>query len=322
MPKLPVQRWALLGVLGTEDRCTAALLEMVQSLAARRFLKIIDPHVAPGGAFDARLKEIEGRLLAAGTAVEDIRTVALLDDVDTMREELDLFLATSGPSIILDITSMPKWWSFPMIRFLLASQLVETLVVTYTSALSYGKQLSSDPKALGRLPTFDEPRGQDRYEELVVGVGFAPLGLKDLFEADVGKIRYLFPFPPGPPNFYRNWHFLRTLEAEVENRARVAEDRWHVHMYDVPNAFDALAKVTRGGDQSCALAPFGPKTLSLAMCLFALAADRAGKEPVHVFYTQPQRYASDYTTGIGQTDGAPDIKAYCLRINGRDLYTL
>ena len=239
-----------------------------------------------------------------------------------MREEIELFLTTSGPSLVLDITSMPKWWFFPVIRLLMASQSVKTLVVTYTSAHAYGKLLSSDPKALGRLLTFDDPRQSDRYEELVVGVGFAPLGLKDLFEADVGKIRYLFPFPPGPPNFYRNWHFLRTLEVEVENRALMAEDRWHVHMYDVPSAFDAICKVTKAGEQSCALAPFGPKTLSLAMCLFALAADRSGKEPVHVFYTQPQRYALDYTTGVGQLDGVPDIKAYCLRIDGRDLYTL
>lgn len=92
-------------------------------------------------------------------------------------------------------------------------------------------------------------------------------------------------------------------------------------MYDVPSAFDALRTVTRNGERSCALAPFGPKTLSLAMCLFAIASDRAGREPVHVYYTQPRRYALDYTTGIKVVDGVPDIKAYCLRINGRDLYS-
>jgi hypothetical protein len=102
-------------------------------------------------------------------------------------------------------------WFFPLIRFLMASTTVETVIVTYTSATAYGEQLASDPAALGPLPTFDEPRSSDRYDELVVGVGFAPLGLRELFEADIGKIRYLFPFPPGPPNFFRNWQFLRTL---------------------------------------------------------------------------------------------------------------
>ncbi|HQS07642.1 MAG TPA: hypothetical protein PLK13_02355 [Xanthobacteraceae bacterium] len=282
----------------------------------------MDPHVSPGESIDNRLNVIQRRLVDAGTSVQDIRTVELLENIDAMREELELFLANSGPNIVFDISSMPKWWSFPMIRFLMESDRVETLVVTYTSALSYGRRLSSDPKALGRLPTFDEPRVSDRYDEVIIGVGFAPLGLKDLFEENVGKIRYLFPFPPGPPNFHRNWHFLRSLNEEVENRALTAEDRWHVHMYDVPSAFDALCKATGSGNQSCALAPFGPKTLSLAMCLFALAVDGAGKEPVHVFYTQPQRYALDYTTGIGSVDGVADIKGYCLRIAGRDLYTL
>lgn len=309
-------------MLGTEDRCTATLTATNSVLHARRFLKILDPHLAPAAAFDARFDEIQGRLVADGTHISDIRAVDLLQDIDTMQDELDLFLANSGSRVILDLTSMPKWWFFPVIRYLLASSAVETLIVTYTSAQHYGEQLSSDPAPLGPLPTFDEPRAKDDYEELVVGVGFAPLGLKDLFEANIGKIRYLFPFPPGPPNFFRNWHFLRTLEAEVENRNLRVDDRWQVHMYDVPSAFDALRTVTKNGDRTCALAPFGPKTLSLAMCLFALAAARASKEPVHVYYTQPRRYAINYTTGIKEVDGVPDIKGYCLRIDGRDLYVL
>jgi hypothetical protein len=278
--------------------------------------------MSPAAAFEARFEEIQARLVAAGVNAEDIRTVDLLQDVDTMEEEINSFLGSSGRRVIFDITSMPKWWFFPLIRLLLDTPLVETLVVTYASAQSYSDQLSSDPSALGPLPTFDEPRTREAYEELVVGVGFAPLGLKDLFEADIGKIRYLFPFPPGPPNFFRNWNFLRTLEAEVENRNLRVEDRWQVHMYDVPSAFDALRTVTKNGDRSCALAPFGPKTLSLAMCLFALASRRAGKEPVHIYYTQPRRYALDYTTGIKMVGGVPDIKGYCLRVNGRDLYQL
>lgn len=314
--------WGLLGVLGTEDRCTALLTAANPHLKARRFLKIVDPHLAPAAAFEKRFSEIEGRLVAAQTAAADIREVTLLQDIDTMEEEVDAFLASSGSSVILDITSMPKWWFFPIIRLLLAHSSVETLVVTYTSADKYGEQLSSDPAALSPLPTFDGPRTSDRYDELVISVGFAPLGLKDLFEFDIGKIRYLFPFPPGPPNFFRNWHFLRTLDTEVENRNVSAEDRWHVHMYDVPSAFDALLRVTKDGGRTSALAPFGPKTVSLAMCLFALAAEKGGKEPVHVFYTQPRRYAIDYTTGIKEVGGVADIKAYCLRINGRDLYSL
>jgi hypothetical protein len=199
---------------------------------------------------------------------------------------------------------------------------VETLIVTYASAQDYGKRLSSDPAPLAPLPTFDEPADHSAYDELIVGIGFAPLSLRELYSAKVGKIRYLFPFPPGPPNFFRNWEFLRILETEIENRSMEAKDRWYVHMYDCPSAFEALKSFTRKGDRTSALAPFGPKTLSLAMCVFALAAGKAGKPPVHVFYTQPRRYELDYTIGVKRVDGVPDIKAYCLRLEGRNIYQL
>ncbi len=322
LPKLPGGAWSILGVLGTEDRCTATYTSMRGNLQTQKFLKIRDPHLAPEAAFEARFDEIKSRLLADGANEGDIRDVELLQDIDTIMEELEHFLQNSSPRIILDISSMPKRWFFPLIKFLLEKPQVETLVVTYTSALTYGEQLSSDPAALAPIPTFDTPRTRDHYDELVIGVGFAPLGLKDLFESNIGKIRYFFPFPPGPPNFFRNWQFLRTLESEVENRNLRVEDRWQIHMYDVPTAFDALRRVTRDGERTCALAPFGPKTLSLAMCLFAVAAGNASKEPVHIYYTQPRRYALDYTVGIKEVGGVPDIKAYCLRIDGRDLYSL
>ena len=322
LPKIPVQRWALLGVLGTEDRCTAVLAEMRSTATSRHFLEILDPHVSPDQDIAERLQEVRGRLLSHGVRQDEIRTVQLLDSIDTMREEVDHFLAQSGPNVILDITSMPKWWSFPIVRFLLQAGPVENLVITYTSAEKYGQLLSSDPKALGRLPTFDGYRVSDRYDEVIIGVGFAPLGLKDLYAEDIGTVRYIFPFPPGPPNFSRNWHFLRELEEDVENRKLPAEDRLHIHMYDVPSAFDAFSKLTKRGTVSCAVAPFGPKTLSLSMCLFALAAEEAQNEPVHAFYTQPQRYALDYTTGVNLVDGVADVKAYFVRAAGRNFYHL
>lgn len=34
------------------------------------------------------------------------------------------------------------------------------------------------------------------------------------------------------------------------------------------------------------------------------------------------RYAVDYTTGVRMSGIAPDTTAYCLRLAGRNLYTL
>ena len=322
MGKLPAANWSFLGTLGTEDRCTAAYLQLAPTVGPKRLLKILDPHIAEAALFHQRFKEIQATFEGGGAGAEDIVEANLLQNIDRIAEISEAFRNESDGKIVLDISSMPKRWFFPIMRFLSQDPEVRDLIVCYSVAGKYGDQLSSDPLPLGPLPTFDQPRAEANYDDLVVGVGFAPLGLKDLFEADIEKIRYLFPFPPGPPNYFRNWEFLRSLESEVENRNLRTEDRWQVHTFDVPDAFEALCRVTNGGDRTCALAPLGPKTHSLAMCLFALALERAGRQPAHVYYTQPRRYALDYSVGTASYDGAPDIKAYCVKLNGRHLYEL
>lgn len=324
MPRLSATGWSLLGVHGTEERCTAVFESLAPGgLVASRFLKILDPAPPPKQAFEAVLAKRHARFIELGANNGQFLDVTLLADIDTIEETLQAFVATAGPNVVLDITSMPKWWFFPLIRMLLRDTGIENLVVTYGSALDYGDQLSSDPAPLAPLPTFNEPPDRSSHDELIVGIGFAPLSLRELYTASATKIRYLFPFPPGPPNFFRNWEFLRVLENEIVNRGMEEEDRWHVHMYDCPSYFAALRKFTKDGTKTSALAPFGPKTLSLAMCVFALAAAKAGLPPVHVYYTQPRRYELDYSTGIKRTPtGVPDVKAYCLRLNGRDVYAL
>jgi hypothetical protein len=320
--KLPLANWSFLGTLGTEDRCTAAYLQLAPTIGFKRLLKILDPHIAEAAMFHQRFAEMQAVFGQGGAAAADIIEANLLQNIDRVSEIAEAFKNNSEGKIVLDISSMPKRWFFPIMRFLSLDPDVRDLIVCYSVAGRYGVQLSSDPLPLGPLPTFDQPRAEMHYDDLVVGVGFAPLGLKDLFEANIEKIRYLFPFPPGPPNYFRNWEFLRSLESEVENRNLRTEDRWQVHTYDVPDAFEALCRITNRGDRTCALAPLGPKTHSLAMCLFALALERAGRQPAHVYYTQPRRYALDYSVGTALYDGASDIKAYCVKLDGRHLYEL
>ena len=248
--RLPDKNWSLLGTLGTEDRCTATHQQIGSRVVNSLFLKILDPQMPPNNSFTERYEEIKCRLLAQGVNQNEIETVDLLQDTDTMEDVVERYMSSASGQLILDISSMPKRWFFPVLRFLLRSDYVQTLVVTYTVAVSYGNQLSSDLLAIGPLPTFDKPRDSNHYDDLVVGVGFAPLGLKDLFESDFEKIRYLFPFPPGPPNYYRNWNFLRSLESEMENRNLETVDRWQVHTFDLPNTFDALCRVTQNGNRT------------------------------------------------------------------------
>lgn len=322
--KLGHREWSLLGTSGTEDRCLAVLQSLPQARRRRsRFLRIEDPEPHNNIVYQARLDLISERIAAEGVPSGLVDRVNLLSDIDTIRECVDAFVAQSGPDIILDITAMPKWWFFPTLRMLLASQQVRNLVVTYASAQRYGANLSSNPMQTAALPTFDTLDGRTQHDELVVGIGFAPLGLHELYTRNVKRVRYLFPFPPGPPHFQRNWLFLKDLQDQIANpEVRRYDDRWHMHMYDCPAVFEAISRFTAAGKRTCALAPFGPKTVSLAMCLFALAAEAAGRDMVPAYYTQPKRYATDYTTGIKMVDGAPDVRGYVLRIDGRDLYKL
>lgn len=58
------------------------------------------------------------------------------------------------------------------------------------------------------------------------------------------------------------------------------------------------------------------------MCLFALAANAAGKSDVPAYYAQPRRYSLDYSTGIRATGGRSDIQGYCIKLGGRRLYQM
>lgn len=316
------EHWSLFGVVATEDRCTATVNAMQNKLDSKRFIKIIDPHSEGKPRFDKKFEKVEQQLFDICVDSNEIQIVGLLDDIDTIRDQVENFMVKSNPNIVLDITSMPKRWFFPVIRFILAERRVNTLIVTYSAAKSYEDKLSLDPESLQPLPTFGETEIPSCYEELVIAVGYNSLSLRELFEIDILKVRYLFPFPPGPPGYLRNWRFLQELDKEVRNHNVKEEDRFQISAYDVSGAFEALGRFTDNGRKPSVFAPYGPKTLSLSMCLFALAVEKAGKNPVNVLYTQPRQYSLNYTTGVGHINGQPDIKAYCLRIDGRDIYSL
>ena len=94
-------------------------------------------------------------------------------------------------------------------------------------------------------------------------------------------------------------------------------------MYDCSSTFDALSRVTRRGEAKAVLAPYGPKTTSLAMCLFACAANGGPGPQVPVYYAQPRRYDIGYSKQVRQTaSGVDDIQAYCIKLNGKNLYKL
>ena len=79
---------------------------------------------------------------------------------------------------------------------------------------------------------------------------------------------------------------------------------------NMPDAFDFIHKETNGGNKNAIFAPYGPKPMSLAMCIYATLAGSP------VYYTQPMYYNPKYSTGDN------DCFAYCITLNKKLLYSL
>jgi hypothetical protein len=322
--RLALSQWSMVGCCGTESRSTAVAAHLGRSnLQNAVIVQIRDPEPLDAEATDRRLLENAQIFTKYGFGNADLRRVDLLADLETIRSSI-LELANGGATnLIIDITSLPKMWFFSMVQAALGESRFENIVVTYASAAGYAKLLSANAAPLRVLPGFFAENGRTQHESIVVGIGFEPMGIASLLSGQSSKrIRLIFPFPPGPPGHHRNWMFVKQIESITAGQKLEPPDRVHIHMYDCPQVFDALCKMTRDGHETAAIAPYGPKTVSLAMCLFSLAAAQSGRPRVPVYYAQPLRYAVDYTTGVRMNGEKPHITGYCLRLGGRELYSL
>jgi hypothetical protein len=230
-------------------------------------------------------------------------------------DTIDNFVNVSGPNVILDITSLPKRFFFPFVDRLLSSSGILNLLITYTSPDSYYEgPLAEDHKGLAPLPLFRTRKlPEEKVELLTIGVGFMPLGLGEFLEKykhDV-TIKTLLPFPPGPPGFQRNWRFINALRRDYPNAVK---NPIRVAAHDVSDIFDHINTFANGGIIRSEFGPFGPKPMSLAMCLFARLTHSV------VRYTQPSFYHPLYTTGVRIINGQPLSNCYCVRLNGVDKY--
>ena len=64
------------------------------------------------------------------------------------------------------------------------------------------------------------------------------------------------------------------------------------------------------------MAPYGPKPLSVAMCLLGIARQSRHELDTEIGYTQPREYSPNYS------EGSKEVTAFSVKINGRNLYTL
>jgi len=314
--------WSMIGCCGTEKRSISLARHLGRAAFHHvRMIEIHDPQPLDPEAVEERLVENRTALTTAGYAEAEIVSVPLVADLDMITGIVAGLVEAGSTSLLIDLTSLPKHWFFPLIRAALTEPAIEDVIACYTAGVGYATSLSENISPLRVLPSFAGDTARDRHGSLIIGIGFEPTGLDNLLaDQQSDAIRLIFPFPPGPPGHHRNWMFVKHIEELTSKNQIDPPDLVHIHMYDCSQIFDALCEMTDGGTISSAMAPYGPKTVSLAMCLFALAVEAANLPAVPVYYAQPLRYALDYTSNAAMRGDAPDAVGYCLRLAGRDLY--
>lgn len=310
------RRWDFVGALGTEERCLAPWLwlQKLDALATTRLLEIHDQPSRHTPDALARLRERALRFFQAGgkTAeiTPDLELLAELHRIATIASEIEV--ASSG-SVMLDITSLPKRYFFPILRQLERSDNVRDLVLTYTSPASYleNEPLSEEASDWLTLPGFHAADGEK--ETLVVCAGFMVESLHSHL-ATINKpapVKMLIPFPAPRAVLRLTWRSIFSLEAK---RASDKFEHHRIDPADLSGAFDRIASFARDGSARLAFAPFGPKPISAAMCLYA------SHHECSVYYPQPSIYHPGYSKGVREVDGKPAVFAYWIKHSGRRLY--
>jgi len=311
--------WDLIGAISAEPRAN----EVVRLLFNRGklhnscFIDIEDQssefQIATQDARKLHRNELQNLFGQSPNAIP-MELFSEIDDLDDMFAKID---SNIGDRVMLDITSLPKRFFFYLVRKLRAAGTVKNLIVTYTVPRSYGKTLHKNPGGWMPLPGFGSEVSSSKQPMLVIAVGYHHLKLLDLIRERTPKpIRLLMPFPSMPPGFSQNWEFIRYIHEQVEFSS---QDIRRVDPFSVSLAFEHLRAQCSAHVGELLLAPFGPKPISLAMALYALAREDFGL-PVSVGYTQPRAYSDLYSQGVQRGhDGKPIIHAYCVKLNG-DLF--
>lgn len=329
MARLTPRRWAFLGCVAHEERCLSTLSALADFSISPTLVRIFDADPIDGqkerDSLDAQAK------VAAliGNSSCNIVDTSLLATIDTI-EDIVNNCCDGFDSLIIDISSLPKRWFFVITRLVRENNNLSNIIFTYALGGKYADVLSSNPEIIRTIPTFTSMERRSVCDVAFVGIGFHSQSVLNLFDVERPRsVSMLFPFPPGPPGISKNWRFVEKLELSIRAEEANALDadsagvrHLHVGALDVPQNFNALKKLTADGTKTSLVAPYGPKPVSLAMCLFSLAAEAAGKAEVPAYYSQPTRYSLDYTTGTANNDGNSVIFAYPIRLNSRDYYTL
>lgn len=313
-----IESFSFIGCLATEPRCVEAV-----SILEKKFGNSADYHFAIINDPIHQNQELTAKKISLSrNAIEDDLSVNVkYEEFELLGPPLDVSdyieeIAENAESIVLDISCMPKRFFFTAVKSILESN-VKNFLVVYTKPSQYCTSgvLSGDPETLEALPFFNGSQSTDEVTDLLLGIGHSELGLVGALERRAPKLNLhvLFPFPPGPPSIEKNWRFMHAIqELDFANKSI---DPIRVSASSVSDAFDHMMNFTNDGEKPSLIAPYGPKPMSLAMCLFAIFSDS------EVVYTQPQSYNPNYSDGVLKTDGGKSSSyAYWIAIDGKNLF--
>jgi hypothetical protein len=314
--------WHVIGCLGTEERCFAALGRLAAAGQARRttLINIAEPEGHPREREIRELKQAREQELSEAPFDQLQIEFSEHDLLEPYHRIVEATRASVEGSkhIVLDITALPKRFFFPMLKILLRQADIEDLLVTYSMAESYADgELHQDIQSPEYVPLFaPDLRGDNSGpESLVISIGFESSGVIQILEqSDYSPVSVLFSYPAPPPFFGRNWDFVRYADKTIPQGHLELHG---VSVVDVPSVFDVLTNRLIDDDSLCVFAPYGPKPVSLAMCLYS-AGRGAGKTAV--MYTQPKYYNPQYSRGIGVDSQGQVIYAYPVILKGRNRY--
>lgn len=320
MSKCPDVDWGLLGTLSTEERCLATwqVINASGRLTNTYLADIIDPP-SPRYSLKTAAKRSANRsdFLSSGGTESVIHEHALFEKYGDTISWVEDYINSAGPNLIIDISTFPKRFFFPIVKLALRNSSIRNLITTYATPQQYplDEPLAENFEDWRPLPLFSGNLTDISNEMLIVNVGYLAMGLPEELEHGGSNrlIKLIFPFPDSPGSYHKNSYFVRTIEKNI--RPERLELRY-VNTNDVSDAFDHLLALTESGRHDALFAPYGPKPISLAMCIFATLTNSA------VYYTQPKTYNPDYSIGIAYVDNVPEIYAYCLRLEGHDYYSI
>ena len=321
-----VGQWAFVGCVSMEYRSIVALRRSRELLKVSDMVmfSIADSNESRFFTKSMKLTNANRKVLEDDGVSPDVFSQhQLLEPFGGIQSTIDEFLDSCvAENLIFDISSMPKKLFFFVVKRAMQRRCrFVNIIAIYTEPERYSEgPLAENPQQWSTLPGFDGPMQQPDSDKrrVVIAMGFEPLGLPDLVVhgAFSGVRTYLlFPFPTPPDRIRKNWKFAKDLFPTPTNSLRFR----HVDGLNVPDVFDLLNDIGDGGETQLTLAPYGPKTISLAMALYGGKFD-LGVNATAVYYTQPTAYNPSYSSGVRKISGVEAIHCYAIQRLGQFLY--